>query len=134
MAGLEGVLVDQDGEVRVARVCKELIRDVRNMITGFLKNNRMEPSTCRRNNIGGVPARRSWIPLKERKSILMMHKIAVGCINVTLPIRFGLTKFDHRKNQLSWFGKRTSSRTRVCTNGIVGSRKGGTCTSLARSS
>ena len=27
----------------------------------------------------------------------MMHEIAVGCINVTLPIRVGLTKFDHRK-------------------------------------
>ena len=34
----------------------ELIGDVRDMITGILKNNRMEPSTGRRNDIGGVPA------------------------------------------------------------------------------
>ena len=67
------------------------------MITGFLKNNRMEPSTGRR-NVGGVPARRAWIPLKERETVLMMHEIAVGCINVT--------KFDHRKNQGSWFRKK----------------------------
>ena len=40
--GLEGVLVEEDGEVRVASVCNELIRDVRDMITGFLKNNRIE--------------------------------------------------------------------------------------------
>ena len=64
--GLEGVLVEQDGEVRVASVRNELIGDVRDMITGFLKNNRMEPSTGRRNNIGGIPASRSWIPLKNR--------------------------------------------------------------------
>ena len=42
--GLEGVLVEQDGEVRVASVRNELIGDVRDMITGFSKNNRMEPS------------------------------------------------------------------------------------------
>ena len=41
--GLEGVLVEQDGEVRIASVCNELIRDVRDMITGVLKNNRRQP-------------------------------------------------------------------------------------------
>ena len=64
--GLEGVLVEQYGEVRVANVCNELIRDVLDMITGFLKNNRMELSTGRRNNIGGVLAHPPWIPLKNR--------------------------------------------------------------------
>ena len=49
---LKGVFVEQGGEVRVASVCSELIRDVRDMITGFLKNNRMELPTGRRNNIG----------------------------------------------------------------------------------
>ena len=39
----------------------------------------------------------------------MMHEIAVSSINVTDPIRFGLTKFDHRKNKGSWFRERTSS-------------------------
>ena len=34
---LKGVLVEQDSEVRVASSDKELIGDVRNMITGFLK-------------------------------------------------------------------------------------------------
>ena len=56
-SGSKVVPVEQDSKVRVASVRKELIRDVRNMITGFLKNNRKEPSTCRNNNIGGVPAR-----------------------------------------------------------------------------
>ena len=55
--GLEGVLVEQDSEVRVASVRKELLRDVRNVITGFLKYDRMKPSAGRRNDIGGVPAR-----------------------------------------------------------------------------
>ena len=48
---LKGVLVEQDSEVRVASVGNELIGDVRNMITGFLKNNRMELSTGSRENI-----------------------------------------------------------------------------------
>ena len=51
------------------------------MITGLLKNNRVEPSTGRRDNIGGVPAGRSWIPLKNRETVLMMHEITVGSIN-----------------------------------------------------
>ena len=53
-SGSKDVLVEQDSEVRVASVRNELIGDVRNMITGFLKKNRMEPSTGRRNDIGGV--------------------------------------------------------------------------------
>ena len=91
---LEGVLVEQDGEVRVASTHKELIRDVRDMITGFLKNNRMELSTGRRNDIGGVPSGRSWIPLKDRETVLMMHEITLSRINVTMPFRSGLTKID----------------------------------------
>ena len=90
--GLKGVHVEQDGEVRVTSVHNELIGDVRNVITGFFKNNRMELSTGRRNDIGGVPAGQSWIPLKNRETVLMMHEIAVGCINVTKPVRFGLPK------------------------------------------
>ena len=38
---LKGVLVEQDSEVRIASMRNELIGDVRNMITGFLKNNRI---------------------------------------------------------------------------------------------
>ena len=119
---LKGVLVEQESKVRVARMRNELIGDVRNMITGFLKNNRMEPSTRRRNDIGRVPARRAWIPLKSRETVLMMHEVAVRCVNASKPIRFGLTKFDQRKNQGPWFRKRTTSRTRICTDRIMGSR------------
>ena len=39
------------------------------MITGFLKNNRMELSTGRRNVIGGVSTGRAWIPLKYRDGV-----------------------------------------------------------------
>ena len=102
------------------------------MITGLLKNNLMELFTGSRDNIGGVPVLRSWIPLKNRETVLMMHEIAVNSINVTEPIRFGLTKFDHRKNKGSWFRERTCSCTRIGTNRTVGSRKGGTCTSRDR--
>ena len=69
--GPKGVLVEQDGEVRVASMRNKLIGDVGNMITGFLKNNLMEPSTGRRNNIGGIPAGLSWIPLIDRETVLI---------------------------------------------------------------
>ena len=93
---LKGVFVEKDSKVRVANARNELIGDARNMITGFLNNNRMELSTSRRDDVSRVPARQVWIQLTERKKILMMYEIAVGSINVTLPIRFGLTKFDQR--------------------------------------
>ena len=54
---LKSVLVEQESKVRVTSMRNELIGAVRNVIAGFLKNNRMEPSTGCRNNIGGVPAR-----------------------------------------------------------------------------
>ena len=77
------------------------------MITGFLKNNRMELSTGSGYNIGRISARRAWIPLKKRKTeLMMMHEITVGCINTTVPFRFGLTKVDQRKNEGSRFRKR----------------------------
>ena len=102
-SGSKVSFVEQDSEVRVTRKRNELVRDVRYVITGFLKNSRMEPSTGRRNDIGGVPARRPWIPLKNRETALMMHEIAVSYINVTKAVRFGLPKFDHGKNQGLWF-------------------------------
>ena len=118
----------------VLRVHKELLRDVRNVITGFLKNNCMKLTTGSGDNVSRISARRAWIPLKEGKTKLMMHEITVGCINITVPIRFGLTKVDQRKNEGSRFRKRASPCTRICIDGIVGSRKGGTSTSLAGSS
>ena len=94
----------------------------------------MKFTTGSGDNFSRISARQAWIPLEKRKTILMMHEITVGCFNITVPIRFGLTKVDHRKNKGSWFRERTSSCTRICTNRNVGSRKGGTCTSLVGSS
>ena len=102
------------------------------MITGFLKNNSMKLSTGCGNNVGRISARRAWIPLKEGKTKLMMHEITVGCINITVPFRFGLTKVDQRKNEGSRFRKRGPC-TRICIDKIVGSRQGSTSTSLAAS-
>ena len=62
------------------------------MITGFLKKNRMEPSTGSGDNVGRISARQAWIPLKKGKTEVMMHEIAVDCVNVTKPVRFGLPK------------------------------------------
>ena len=59
---LEGVLVEQDGEVRVASVRNELIGDAKDMIAYFLKNNRMKPPTSR---CGGVSASWAWVPPKN---------------------------------------------------------------------
>ena len=63
--GLDRVHVDQDGEVRVASVRNELVGDVRDMIAGLLKDNRMKPSASRCDDIGGVSARWAWVPLKN---------------------------------------------------------------------
>ena len=60
---LKGVLVEQDGKVHVVSVCSEVIRDVRDMVAGFLKNNRMKLPTGSRDNIGRISTRRAWIPL-----------------------------------------------------------------------
>ena len=104
------------------------------MITGFLKNNCMELSTSSGDNVGRISARRAWIPLKKGKTELMMHEITVSCIKTTVPFRFGLTKVDQRKNEGTRFRKRASPCTRICIDRIVGSRQGGTSTSLAGSS
>ena len=47
----------------------------------------------------------------------MMHEIAVSCVNVTKPVRFGLTKVDQRMNE-------------SCIDKIVHSCQSSTCTSL----
>ena len=63
------MIVEQDSEVRVASVRHELIGDVRNMITGFLLNNRIELSTGSRDDVGRISSRWAWIPLKGRNDI-----------------------------------------------------------------
>ena len=128
---LKGVLIEQDSKVRVAGSHKELLRDVRDVVTSFLKNNCMKLITGSRNNVSRISARRAWIPLKEGKTKLMMHEITVGCIKITVPFRFGLTKVDQRKNEGWRFRKRASPCTRICIDRIVGSHQSGTGTSLA---
>ena len=71
--------------VRIAGAHKELVRDVRDVITGFLKNNCMKLTTGSGDNVSRISARRAWIPLKEGKTKLMMHEITVGCIKITVP-------------------------------------------------
>ena len=51
--------------------------------------------------------------MKNRETVLMMHEVAVSCVNASKPVRFGMPEFDHRKNQGPRFRKRTTSRTRV---------------------
>ena len=60
---LKGVLVEQNGKIRVVSVCTEVIRDVRDMVARFLEDNCMEPTTGSRDNIGRISARRAWVPL-----------------------------------------------------------------------
>ena len=91
---LKGVFIEQGSEVRIAGAHEELLRDVRKVITGFLKNNCMKLTTGSGDNVSRISARQAWIPLKEGKTKLMMHEITVGCINITVPLRFGLTKVD----------------------------------------
>ena len=67
---------------------------MRDVITGFLKNNCMKLTTGSRDNVSSVSKRWAWIPLKEGKAKLMMHKVTVGCTKITVPNRFGLTKVD----------------------------------------
>ena len=64
-SGSKVSLVEQDGEVPAASVRKQLIGDVSYVITSFLKKSRMKPCTRRCNDIGGVPARWDWVPLKN---------------------------------------------------------------------
>ena len=53
----ERVPFEQEGEVRITCVRDELVRDMWHVITGFLWDDRMKPSSSRCDDIGGVPAR-----------------------------------------------------------------------------
>ena len=52
---LKGVFIEKDSKVRIAGAHKELLRDVRDVITGFLKNNCMILTTG-----SGVGFLRAW--------------------------------------------------------------------------
>ena len=119
----EGVFIEQDSKVRIASGHKELIRDVRDVIT----------TTGSGDNVSRFSARWAWIPLKEGKAKLMLHKVTVGGINVTKPVRFGMAKSDHGEYQGARLWKRTSSCTENCVGKIVSSHQSSTSTSLAGS-
>ena len=59
---VECVPVEQDGEVRVTCVRDELVRDLGHVISGFLQDDRMKPSTRRCKNLGAVSACWAWVP------------------------------------------------------------------------
>ena len=118
---LKGVLVEQDSEVHVVSVHSELIRDVRDMVAGFLKDNCMKPTTGGRDDVGRISARRAWIPLKKGKAELMVHEIAVNCGNGAKSVGLGLPKTDHGKNQCPWFREGACTSTRIGANRVVGS-------------
>ena len=98
------------------------------MVAGFLKDYCMKPTTGGRDDVGRISARRAWIPLKERKSELMVHEVDVSCGNGTKTIGLGLPKIDHGKNHCPWFGKEACVCTKNGANRVVGSRLGGTGT------
>ena len=92
------------------------------MVAGFLKDNCMEPTTGGRDDVGRISARRAWIPLKEGKSKLMVHEIAVSCGNGAESVGLGLPKIDHRKNHCLWFGEEACICTKIGANRVMGSR------------
>ena len=83
------------------------------MVAGFLKDNCMKPTTGGRDDVGRISARRAWIPLKEGKSELMVHEIAVNCGDGAKSVGLGLPKTDHGKNNCPWFGERPMSVRRL---------------------
>ena len=66
-SGSKVSLFEQDSKVHVVGVRSEVIRDVRDMIAGFLKDNRMEPTTGGRDDVGRISARRAWISTEGGK-------------------------------------------------------------------
>ena len=124
MVRLAGVLVEQDGEVRVASVRNEPVGDVRYVVTGFLQDDCVESSASGGNDLGGIPARWSWIPLQNGEATLMMHEVTVRVVKVAESSRFGQSESYHGQDEWS------TTSAWICTGGRVGSRQGGTCTPL----
>ena len=65
-------------EVRItASVRNELVREKWSMVAGFMKDDRMESSASRRNDVRGILECWARIPLEYREAVLMMHEVAV---------------------------------------------------------
>ena len=99
-----------------------MIKDVRDMVAGFLKDKCMKPTTGGRDDVGRISARRAWIPLKEGKAKLMVHEIAVNCGNGAKSVGLGLPETDHGKNHCPWFGEEACVCTKIGANRVMGSR------------
>ena len=59
---------------------------MRYVVTGFLQDD------C----VCGIPARWSWIPLRNGETLLMMHEV------MTKSSRFGLPNTDHKQDHRPW--------------------------------
>ena len=110
---LKGVLVEQDSEVHVVGVCSEVIRDVRDMVAGFLKDNCMKPTKGDRDDVGRISARRAWIPLKEGKSELMVHESLSAVAMGPSPLGLGCPKLTMGRTTALGLGKRPASVRRM---------------------
>ena len=115
---LKGVLVEQDSKVHVVGVCSEVIRYVRDMVAGFLKDNCMKPTTGGRDDVRRISARRAWIPLKEGKSELMVHGVAVSCPLGPSPLDLGCPELTMGRITALGLGKRPVSVRRMETIGL----------------
>ena len=91
----------------------ELIRDSRDVVAGFLKDNRMKSPAGRRKDMRGILACWAWIPLKNREAALVVHEVAVCVEKGAMPAGFGLRKTHHRQNVghrfREWFATGASS-------------------------
>ena len=115
--GRRGVLVEQDGEVRVASVRNELAGDVGNVIPGFL-------SASRGYDLSGIPACWTRDEIDGALAGLGSPNLTMGRTTSGGLGRPNRTIGDCR----SGLRERTTSSTWVCTDGRVGSRQGGTST------
>ena len=86
-AGNERALVEKDGVC----VSVEVVRDMRCVIPGFLKDHSMEATTGGRNDLRVVLASRAWIPLEHREASLEVHEVTDGVVEWALPAGVGLT-------------------------------------------
>ena len=91
----------------------------------------MKTSASGSYDLSGIPARWAWIPLQNRETKLMVHKVTVRIVNVAESSRFVLSETDLGQDYRPRLRERTTSSTWVCTNSRVGFRQGGNSTPFA---
>ena len=85
----------------------------------------MKPTACRRNDIGGVPARWAWVPLEHREAVLIMHEITVCVVEGAMSRWFRLPKTYHRYDDRHGLREWSSTSTGRTTDGGLDPCKGG---------